>query len=276
MDSEHRHDLEENALARWLAEQIDQIKPQLPTLLLLAFLALAVGVGWSVYTRTASASRADAWRDYSLAIEDPQQQNVDSLQRAMDSDDADVMEWSTITFADGRVWQAANLYLVNREESDKALDEAEDFYNALVRAGNEEISDRAVYGLARVYEMRGNLDKARDQYAKVRGPFAEIAANRAEELASPRVVEDYAWLTHTEAKPVAPPTERPDLEADDIQMPEEDADTAMDEIFQSFDVPAGDQPAEPELEADDETVSEDDPAAQVEAAAEEAVTSPSE
>ena len=244
MDSEHRHELEENALAAWLAKQIDEIKPQLPTLLVLAIVALVVGIGYSYYNQSTASSRAAAWRDYTVAIEGSRP-NINALrQAAFESPDGDVAEWSLITFADGRLFEAANSYLRNRSAADEAIREASEAYKTLVSARNEEISDRAVYGLARVYEMQGNLNAAREQYAKVRGPYAQIAAERAEQLELPRVQEDYAWITKTNAQPVDTPAEGPGLEADDIAMPEVDEEKALDDILESFSEPAAEEEAD--------------------------------
>ena len=232
MDSEHRHELEENVLAGWLAKQVEEIKPQIPTLLLIAFVALVAGIGLSYYNNSAEASRAEAWRDYNGAVQG-YQPNLGALEEAVQSDNPDVMEWALITYADGRLFEAARLYLSNRGNSNIALEEAEEAYEGLLEAGNEEISDRAVYGLARVYELRGDLEESVKQYKKVRGPFAELARERAEQLELPRIKQDYAWIASTEGEAGDQPADRPGLEADDIDLPE-DTDSVLDNIMSSL------------------------------------------
>ena len=263
MDSEHRHELEENVLAGWLADKVEEIKPQLPLLAVIAVVALVCGVGLSYLRSSNEASRAEAWRDFSLTLEG-RSPNIDALrQTAFEVTDPDVSEWALITFADGQLWQASASYLQDRSRSDEALAEAETTYDSLIRASNEDISARATYGLARVYEMRGELDKAQEQYQRVSGSFADLAAERLEQLKSERVQKDYAWITGAEA----PATE---TSAEDEPVTEEEAESTLDDILKGIDTgtptaeeaPAGADDInaaaeDPGLEADDASESQE-------------------
>lgn len=262
MDSEHRHELEENALANWLDEKIETLKPQLPAIV--AALVVAVGgvVGWSVYRQSTDDALGAQWRAFTLAMEG-RSPSLDMLkQAAVDHPNTGVEEWAEITWADGRLYAAAQLYFRQRSQSDEALAEAKGAYESLLSASNPEVADRAAYGLARALEMQGDLEAAREQYGRVAGPFATLAAERAEELTSSRVASDYEWIASAGEDVATPEATRPDAEPDDIAMPadpladESEDDEDLDSVFDQFapvddsegaesaDAPAGEEPPE--------------------------------
>lgn len=254
MDSEHRHELEDNALAIWLADKIEAIKPHLTTIVAGVLAAVAAVVGWSAYKSTAAAGRADAWRSFALAVEGARP-SLEGLRQAADENSGTVVEdWSLITWADGRLLSAANGYLADRDGALAAMQEAEDAYESLASSPLAEVRDRAAYGLARLYEMRGELDAAREQYARVGGPFAELASDRAAELASGRVADDYAWIT--QASTAAPPA------TDGASDAAEDAAGDFDDLLENFD-------AEPTAAPVDKTATDSDAAEPSESASDE-------
>ena len=238
MDSEHRHELEENELAGWLAEKVAWVQAKLPQIVMSLIALVAAVAGWAAYTNNAEASRAESWRSFSLAVEGLRP-NLEALQQAASENPGTQVEaWSRITWADGRLWAGANYYLRDRTKSDEALTDAETTYKELQSAKNAEIADRAAYGLARVLEARGDLEAAREQYGRVGGPFAQLAAERAEELASDKVVGSYAWITQTSAAPTDPSAvTRPDMTPDAIALP-------------SGDEASGDEEADPDATLD--------------------------
>jgi hypothetical protein len=80
-------------------------------------------------------------------------------------------------------------------------------------------------GVARVYEMQGEIDKARQEYEQVTGTFAKYAKVQAERLADPDSKDTYEWLAHAEpprtAIPSGPgtPGKGPELFPSDIPLP---------------------------------------------------------
>ncbi len=252
MDSEHRHELEENELAGWLTEKVEWVQSNLPLIVASLIALIAAVAGWAAYANNAEAKRADSWRTFTLAVEGVRP-SLEALQQAADENPGtEVEQWARVTWADGRLWQGANVYLRDRTQAEEALAEAEATYKTLLSAKNPEIADRATYGLARILEMRGDLEAAREQYSRVGGPFAEIAAARAEALGSDRVKASYAWITQTTAAPSGPTTgERPDLTPDDIALPgasdeTADPDATLDALLEDI---AADVEKEPSEEA---------------------------
>ena len=254
MDSEHRHELEENSLARWLADTIEEVKPQLP-LIGFGLVALVVGSvalnGWRASARAAEAAQ---WQDFSVAVEGARP-NLDLLKSAAANNPGTaVEEWSEITWADGKLWEASRQYLRDRTVADEAAGEAIEVYERLAASKDRLIAERAAYQLGRARELTGDLEEAKKQYGRVTGAFAELAVARVEELDSARLATDYEWITSVKtasATATIDPSATGDLEPDDIEMPEVDADTALDELLGSV---------------EDEETAEEEPAADEEAA----------
>ena len=74
-------------------------------------------------------------------------------------------------------------------------------YQSILQSSDDErLQNRAHFGLARVYEMQNELDKAREEYlARSRAAYAEYAKEQAERLEKPEAKDTYAWLATAEA-----------------------------------------------------------------------------
>lgn len=230
MDSEHRHELEQNDLATWLSDKIEQTKPFLPAIAVGLVIFVAAVIGYKSWKASAREAKADRWRSFAVAVEGAQP-DLNLLKQAAEANpDTNVGEWSEVTWADGRLYQATLQYFRNRDAANTALDEAVEVYERMITATEQAVAERAKFQLARAYELQGKLDEARDQYKRVTGAFAEVAQQRAEQLDSKAVKESYAWITATKS---APPTDDVpdlipgDLTPDDITIPDEDADDTL-------------------------------------------------
>lgn len=225
MDSEHRHELEENDLASWLAEKIEDVKPHLPAIGVGIVLLIAGLIGLNGYRASSQAAEADRWRDFAVALEGAAP-NADLLQQAVDTNPGTtVAEWAEVTWADGKLFEAANGYFRDRKAADESVDSAIEVYERMTSAKDRAVSQRANFQLARAFELQGKLEEAREQYARVTGPFAAVATNRAEQLESEDVQASYAWITATKNGPAATGVGSAlgDFEPDDIALPEVDA-----------------------------------------------------
>jgi hypothetical protein len=126
-----------------------------------------------------------------------------------------------------------------------ALNLATSTYQSLLQESDDErLSSRAHYGLARAYELRNELDKARDEYLAVKGAFAPLAERRAKELQEQDLKETYDWLATARAPQRAPlgpgtPGERPDFAPGELEMPAGESGTvpSVDDLFQGLGLP---------------------------------------
>ncbi|MEN1678704.1 MAG: hypothetical protein AAGJ46_03875 [Planctomycetota bacterium] len=293
MDAEHRHELNENVLARWLAEKIEVVKPHLPMILLGFFGALAASVIWSSWSSSTAQGEESAWQSYSMAV-DTGLPSLPVLEQVMDEHKGEsVGPWAAITWADGQLLNAAGALLLSRDQALGNLDQAQEKYEELLETAGipSSIKERAQLGLARSYELRGEVDEAKAAYLAVEGAFADIAAERAEELDDDRTQEDVVWLATANASPLGMPpgaaaSARPDANPDPLALPDDEDEASEDgdggamaaedtfsDLLNSLQapvVPGAETPAAEETPADN-AAGEEKPAGEPEAGADAAM-----
>ena len=204
MKSAHRHELETNALAQGLEGYVERAKPYIGKV---AFGILAIVVilfAWSYVSSSSAARRGEAWDAYNLAVGSGSLPNLEVLRRAAEENPGTSMQrMADATWADGQVYVASRTYIMNRAAAKEALNKAAGAYQSVIATSDDErLTDRARLGLARVYEMQGDLDKAKAQYGQVTGSYAVYAKAQAERLSKPETKDTYAWLAT--AQPPAP------------------------------------------------------------------------
>jgi hypothetical protein len=234
MKAKHRHELETNALAKRLAAGIEKSRPYGPTILGV-LVAIVVCVMLLSYLNSASAERqSEAWSQYYAAMQTPGY-NFDQMmtllkQAAEEHPETAMQEWADVTWADGKLYMASQLYLQNRNASSDAMSQAFNTYNALLKtASDTRVIDRANLGLGRIYEMQDDLEKAKEHYALVGGGFAELAKTRVERLddksAREQLADTMSWLSKAplpvRTAPAGPgtPGKQPLFAPGDLEMP---------------------------------------------------------
>jgi hypothetical protein len=121
-------------------------------------------------------------------------------------------------------------------------------YQGLLRQTDDErVKSRAHYGLARIFELQNQLDKAKEEYKLVTGGFATAAAERIKELDKKDVQDTFTWLATAEgprrSSPVGPgiPGQQPQFTPGEIDLPAaktpaEDSSPAIsvDDLFEGI------------------------------------------
>ncbi|MCA9239863.1 MAG: hypothetical protein KDA37_06680 [Planctomycetales bacterium] len=283
MDSQHRHELGENELAQWLTDTIDKLKPYASVITISVVGVVLIALAWGYLQKTSSKNEAAAWELYAKPLLG-QAPDLGALENAVNTINLTEQEgglsstaggaaahWSSITLADGKLWQASVDILSDRQKGSKALDEAREVYlDLLAQKGvSAVIRDRAQLGLARSYEVEGDADKAVEEYKKVSGAFKEFAEERAADLDKPATRDSLAWLKTATAPRVTIPSgpgtpgEIPDFSPDAINTPDEadmegaSGDDVLSDILKDIE----DQPAaDVEEAADAAEATEDSPA----------------
>ena len=201
MKSQKRHDLETNELARHAAAWIEKIKPYSSHLFGVAVVLVGIAVLGSMWGTMSEAQQEVAWNAYALAI-NTNDLEMTNLQRVALDDDHEgtaMQEWALVTWADRQITIATKTYFIDRASTTERLSRVESIYQRLAEdAGQQQIRDRARYGLGRVLEMQNRLEEARDQYDLVRGDFEALARDRADFLYTPEAQENYQWLSVAE------------------------------------------------------------------------------
>ncbi|MEQ8846423.1 hypothetical protein [Botrimarina sp.] len=265
MDSEHRHELEQNELATWLADKIEAVKPYLPAIAAGLVLLIAAWIGYGAWRASKAAARADRWEDYARAVDTGMPDLPLLRQAAEENPGTAVQQWSDITWADGQLFRGANLFFQDRNQADQAIADAVKVYEELVASSDNVISGRASYQLARAYELQGELEKAREQYGRVTGAFAPLAEARVSELDSKGVKQAYEWITATSAA-ASPEAEGPsigELEPDELTLPDAppaNPDAALSDLLQGFESESAATPGESSPPAESGPSGDDSPA----------------
>ena len=218
MKRERRHELHTNALAQWLADTIEAIKPHANTIVLVVCAAALVfaGVSW--------------WRWYSASAS---QQTWDALARAINSPSAagaldDLVEkypgseaarWAAVLAADSYLRDGCDQVLTSKEIANQQLQKAVDHYVTVLedKRLDPALQERATFGLARAYEAlsgtrrsEGELDKAAALYDQLlnewpQGAYAKMAARRAAELKRTDVRKFYDQLAQYDPRKTSGP-----------------------------------------------------------------------
>jgi hypothetical protein len=203
MKSAHRHELESNWLAHRLEAYIEQLRPYVSTILGMIVAIIVLMFIWSYWSGSSAARHSGSWDAFNLAI-GAVPPDIDRLRTAAEQHPGSAMQqMADITWADGQVWMAAQNYIYNRSRANDALTRALSLYQGMLQSTDDKrLLNRARLGIARIYEMQNELDKARQQYLSVEGGLADYARQQAERLDRPETRETYAWLAT--AKPPLP------------------------------------------------------------------------
>jgi predicted negative regulator of RcsB-dependent stress response len=227
MKSAHRHELETNALAQRLEVLIDRIRPYSSTIVGAIAAAVILILAWSWFSNSRSARSGSAWNEYHSAV-GAVRPDLNRLQQfAEEHPGTEMQQLANITLADGKVFDASMNYFYNREVAREALNHATSAYQSVLRTSdNERLLNRARLGLARVYEMQNEPEKARQEYLKVGGGYAEFAKRQVERLEKPETKETFEWLAKAEPPrtlpPIGPgtPGTGPEFSPGDLSLPE--------------------------------------------------------
>lgn len=198
MQPAQRSELEDNDLAAATLETVERIRPHLWSIAAVIGLALA-GIGlWTVTTSQQAAARAAAWRAGLAAERDGNAAGLEGVARQYAGTPA--ADWADLSAAAIAFDEGADLLFVDRGRAMKRLDAAAATYGLLLGGRTSRlIAERAVFGLAKTNEARGDLKAARQGYeAVVRdyagGVCAGVAAARAAALARPSTTAWYDWF----------------------------------------------------------------------------------
>ncbi|MFG0291297.1 MAG: tetratricopeptide repeat protein [Rhodopirellula sp. JB044] len=243
MNSERRHELQENELAHALDKinkKIDPYSKPIAAAVAAGFIGL---LGWGFYSSTQTEKRSDA--TYQL-IEGSIRGDSEILAAVAASyPNTPMAAWSRLYQGSQKMGAGMNALFTSRDEAEELLDEAGSAYNEAISLSNEPlIQSRAHFGLARIAEALGNTDDAISNYEAVMAAsesdaMVEEAQNRIEILSKPASKEFLAWFGEQDFSP-ADPSLPPSLPSDqmlpdlpDLDFPEIDTDAPEDEAAEA-------------------------------------------
>lgn len=241
MDSEHRHELAENDLARILKGVGEKYSGLGAPLAAVAIAAIAIFLGFAVVRGQASATKQEAWMQLSAASIPENYAAV-----AADYPDTEVSAWAKVN--EGRMYLQEGIReaFTDKETSVARLDAARKAFNEALEntAAPSEVRERALAGLATYEETvsDGDTSAAVAAYQKLIDEFPEAssrkyAESRIKRLESEDAQTFYAWFSKQNPERKAPPSPLDNFGTGDVPPPpaikddaaeESEADTAVD------------------------------------------------
>ena len=225
MKSELRHKLQRNALADWLVETGQTLKPYQNLLTIVAIGVLAVIVAYTWWSHASAEQAAQAWNQVYSALNQP-----DALARvANDNRDSPAGQMAAVLAADSYLAEGCELLFQDKARANDALKNAISMYQSpqLNQTHSPMLQERACFGLARAMECKGEADDLKEAsrlYQEVatkwpHGAYVAEAKQRIGDLKNREtklMYDDFAKFNPT---PAAPETGEPGAKPPAFDLP---------------------------------------------------------
>jgi predicted negative regulator of RcsB-dependent stress response len=220
MKRERRRELQTNLLADWLAETAQQVRPYANTIVTVVLLAAVISVAWLWWTRHAASGSEQEWDAYHHALSQLRATGNPSAldELAERTAGSEVSPFAAVEAGDYYLEEGTSQIFHDKALANQNLQKALASYQRVLKESRiSTLRERATFGLARTYESlsgtrraENELQQAIDSYQAVvkewpQGPYAEIAARRAEELQTPDIKRFYDKLAQYDTKAVTGP-----------------------------------------------------------------------
>jgi predicted negative regulator of RcsB-dependent stress response len=204
MKSERRHELQHNELADWLFKTGEQIKPHQNLIFALVALVAVAVIGYTWWVRHTAARTSKAWTELSTAM---YAGSPDLYANVADEYPNTVVgQTAAALLGDFRLALACNQRFSSATIAQRELKAAQESYaKILADSQSDALRERATYGMARVREIDGKLDAAKQLYSEVvsnwpDGAFAAAAKRRLADFKDPETKLMFASLQKFEPK----------------------------------------------------------------------------
>lgn len=207
----HRHELEKNILADWLADKIEILRPYGTQLAVGGLIAVAVLVGAIMYYSRTDTVAPRALQAYFAAF--GEQKVADALKLAYENKEfkgTTAELWARLSYADQRFQFASVQGGQDSHAAKTALADAEKALTEIVdKTSDPMLLARIRFTLARIYESQNKPNKAREFYQQIVEAGKETALGKRSAEAIKRLDPDgeatavLVWLA--EQKPVTRP-----------------------------------------------------------------------
>jgi hypothetical protein len=207
MDSARRDKLLENDLAGSTLQLVDRIRPHARTILAALGIVFVSLAAWTLISSQLEAAKARSWETCLAAMDRGNAQRLEDTIRQ--HPDTTAAGWAQLILADAALAQGSNLLFADRPKGIALLDEAGARYRQVLSSRPAALlAERAVFGLAKANEARGDLEEARRGYEVVvadhpGGASAGLARDRVAALSREATRQWYDWFAAQ--KPPAPP-----------------------------------------------------------------------
>lgn len=198
MDSQHRHELQQNDLSVLLQKLNRFLEKHGNRISIGICLATALLVGWILWQRNVKAREQVAWSQLSGSS------SPDDLEDVWKKNpDASAAPWARLVEAEQRLTNGIQSMFLDVEAGRKELEQARKSFEVLSELGSAPrmVKERALFGLARAEESLsdGSTQEAQKAYQRLveRFPdsfFKEKSEQRLRELSTGGSAEFYQWF----------------------------------------------------------------------------------
>lgn len=210
MKSERRHELQHNALADWLFDTYETIRPYGSTIVGVIAVIVLVFAAWLWWTKQSALDRGASWNDLFMAQMSGNPAGLSDVADKYSGTPAG--EWASVVAGDMYLSSGCEQLFTNKSAGSNDLNKAVDSYQkALKQSENSAVREQATYGLARAYEAlsgarQSDLGKAVETYQKLikdwpKGIYAKAAQQRLNDLNSPAIKQFYDKFAQYDPKP---------------------------------------------------------------------------
>jgi predicted negative regulator of RcsB-dependent stress response len=206
MKSEERHKLHQNALAQWLTETFETIKPY-QNAILAGLIVVILAIIFTVWWRSESASSASrAWTQLFAAFGEPNPSAA--LEKvAEDNPRSHAAPAADLVAADILLAQGCSMLFINKATATQQLNKALELYqSASEKSPSSTLRAQANFGLAKTWESLGKLDTAIKIYTDVTTEwpdtvYAQMSTRRLDDLKRTSTKEVYDKFARFDPKP---------------------------------------------------------------------------
>ncbi len=232
MNSERRHELQENILANYLARINQSIEPYSRPIGIGVAALLIGGIGYAIYNSKVSEDRSQA--TFELLMQQSGSADPEGLASvSVKYPNTPAAAWAHLYQGSALLAQGTRSLYVNRMDAEDQLKGASKaFRNALSEGKNELLLSRAHFGIARSEEALGELDKAIAAYKECAqiaesDEMVKACEERIAALSKDDTKDFLVWFKDQDfspSDPSAPPSlpsgamlpEMPDLDLPDL------------------------------------------------------------
>lgn len=248
MKSDRRHDLAENALAKWLAEFLEGIKPYKNHIYWTIIIILLGFCAFSAWSYVAKEGQKKAWNQYLLVLNQGKLEDLEKL--SGDYTSGEIAVRIRLSLGEAYLNEGATLLQFNQAGSTEKLERALGYFSEARKLAHVDplLTQEIYYGLAQTYESLAIAQSGQDHYAQAvemfetllkdypKGIYTEEAQRRLAMLKHPSTERFVAYL---QARPKPSEENVTSGGGSGTDMPFDPFDPVLSDPTRSFEMPEG-------------------------------------
>lgn len=208
MNSERRHELQQNYLADLLGTQLRKIENYTKLIAVVIVAVVVAAVAWGLYRSAEVGARSDATLELLQNVGSGDPEGLGQVGERYPGTPAGAL--AKLYQADVLLANGIAAQFNDREEAQTQLTDALKRYSEVAAASTDTlVRSRANFGIARTQESLGQVDKAIEAYKTVVSigeseAMIKAAQHRIEALQKPETQEFLAWFERQDFRPADP------------------------------------------------------------------------